>query len=226
MMTFRVLPVTFGTLLLAACSGSLEDDPSQFVAPQGTTTTTGATATTGMAGGSAGGTTGAGTTMAGGAGVTGVTATGGAMTDTTATGATTAGGAPTATGTTAMGTAGAATAGTTTTAGAGGAVTTVTATSTAPPEIQAVMALAPNVANGATAYDGAGCNVCHGAMGEGVTGLGADFRLNAPMMTEEQIATIIYNGDPDNALMSPFGGTITDQEVRDLAAYIKTSWGM
>lgn len=88
------------------------------------------------------------------------------------------------------------------------------------------------VVEGATVYSGA-CRACHGASLEGISGLGKPLAPSEFVVvnTEEELAAFILIGrprsDPANTQgvdMPPNGGnpSLTAQDLRDVAAYIKS----
>ncbi len=80
------------------------------------------------------------------------------------------------------------------------------------PDVARIAALTPDNANGTTVYAD-NCAVCHGATGGGGTGpklAGSAYALDTV------IGTVLTGKES----MPAFSGTLTDQEIADVAAYV------
>lgn len=79
-------------------------------------------------------------------------------------------------------------------------------------DVARIAALTPDNANGTTVYAD-NCAVCHGDTGGGGTGpklAGAAYAL-------DKVIDSVFNG---NEAMPTFGGSLSDQEIADVAAYV------
>lgn len=76
--------------------------------------------------------------------------------------------------------------------------------------------------SGATLYTQT-CADCHGADGKGTTS-GVDLREPAKSDEATEVIATIINGKA-NTSMTAYGNTYTDQQVADLYAYLKATFG-
>lgn len=64
------------------------------------------------------------------------------------------------------------------------------------------------------------CSGCHGSAGEG--GMGPNFRGNPFLADKEHVIVQILGGGGE---MQGFGDVLSDQQIADLATYIRSTWG-
>ena len=81
-------------------------------------------------------------------------------------------------------------------------------------EIDAILALTPDLANGATVYD-TNCALCHGDNGEGIDGLGSDIRNETD---QAAVIDVVLNGNDDG--MTAFRDFLTEQEIADVSGFV------
>ncbi|MBM4378845.1 MAG: cytochrome c [Deltaproteobacteria bacterium] len=84
-----------------------------------------------------------------------------------------------------------------------------------------VAALTGDVAAGQLQYENNGCSGCHGANGQGTY---AGVALNGPMKSDSkvEIINVVLGGKGTNM---PAFGSLEDQAVADLYAYMKATFG-
>jgi len=85
-----------------------------------------------------------------------------------------------------------------------------------------IVKLTGDAANGGALFT-SNCATCHGADGKGTTS-GVDLHAPAKNDSEEEIVSTILNGRSGTA-MQPWASTFSDQQIADLYAHIKTSFG-
>lgn len=68
---------------------------------------------------------------------------------------------------------------------------------------------------GAEVYDGT-CSVCHGRNGEG--GIGPSVALVADRLTIDEVRTQVHDG---KGAMPAFSGTLTDEEIDAVVAFVR-----
>ena len=85
--------------------------------------------------------------------------------------------------------------------------------------VVAILALTGDPINGDTLYNNnpGNCVFCHGADGSGGTGTA----LTNPNLQLEAIVEIVYYGE---GIMSSYADAMTDQEIADVAAYVKNTF--
>jgi mono/diheme cytochrome c family protein len=91
--------------------------------------------------------------------------------------------------------------------------------------VERVLALQGNAANGAMIYDEQGCKLCHGTDGKGAMGLAADFTERLPMISDQEAVNAIYHGVPGTTMIAwsvEKGGPLSEQEIADVYAHVKT----
>jgi mono/diheme cytochrome c family protein len=92
-------------------------------------------------------------------------------------------------------------------------------TSTGPTRVATILSLTPDLAAGETTYTTL-CAACHGADGAG-TASGADLAAQVPVLTDEEVVTTIVDGKGN---MDSYR-FLKNQEIADVAAYVRDSFG-
>jgi mono/diheme cytochrome c family protein len=86
----------------------------------------------------------------------------------------------------------------------------------------AIVKLTGDAVNGGVLFTNS-CATCHGADGKGTTS-GVNLHEPAKNDSQEEIVSTILNGRPGTA-MPAWGNTYSDQQIANLYAYVKTSFG-
>ena len=83
-------------------------------------------------------------------------------------------------------------------------------------EVDAILALTADTANGATLYDG-NCALCHADDGSGFEGLGSNIQTETD---EALVVESVLNGNDEG--MTAFADILTDQEIADVSGFVTT----
>ena len=90
------------------------------------------------------------------------------------------------------------------------------------PDVATIVALSGDATSGESLY-GTHCSSCHMADGTGNPGLNYPSLVeHAPHETDEEIVAIVLEGEE---AMPAFRSQLSDQEVADVLAYIRATWG-
>jgi mono/diheme cytochrome c family protein len=81
-------------------------------------------------------------------------------------------------------------------------------------EVDAILALTPDLDNGAALYQ-ANCALCHGENGEGIEGLGSDVRTQTD---QRAVVEVVLDGNDEG--MTAFRDFLTEQEIADVSGYV------
>ncbi|MCB9671356.1 MAG: cytochrome c [Alphaproteobacteria bacterium] len=84
--------------------------------------------------------------------------------------------------------------------------------------IEDILALTGDTTAGGNVYS-TNCATCHGADGTGGSGF-PNLTVEVPEHTEEQVLTIVIDGEGT----MPAFGTLSDQNLADLMAYMNAEW--
>ncbi|MCA9658407.1 MAG: cytochrome c [Myxococcales bacterium] len=90
------------------------------------------------------------------------------------------------------------------------------------PDVATIVALSGDATSGESLY-GTHCSSCHMADGTGNPGLNYPSLVeHASKETDEEIVAIVLEGEE---AMPAFRSQLSDQEVADVLAYIRATWG-
>jgi mono/diheme cytochrome c family protein len=93
--------------------------------------------------------------------------------------------------------------------------------------VDGVLSLSGNATAGKAVYD-TNCLSCHGADGTGVGTLGSDLPAALPGLSDRDAISTIYHGVPGTTMIAwsetKTTGGLTDQQIADVYAYIKSEF--
>jgi len=88
-----------------------------------------------------------------------------------------------------------------------------------------VLALSGDATAGATVFDTCGLSNCHGPDGTASISNARDLTTHVPTATDAQIIKTVIDGSITGAaVMPPYGGQFSDQEIADVVAYLRATF--